>query len=126
MHASAAVVACALLAVLALFQLALALGVPWGGFAWGGQHEGKLPAGLRVGSALSIILYALIALVLLDRSGLLNVLPDGFTGPGAWVLFGYFALGTAMNAISRSRDERLVMTPLALALAICALLVALN
>ena len=126
MRASAAVVACALLTVLALFQLALALGAPWGRFAWGGQHEGTLPTGLRAGSALSIVLYALISLVLLDRSGLVDVLPDAITHPGTWVLFGYFMLGMALNVISRSRDERLVMTPLALALAICALLVALR
>jgi hypothetical protein len=33
----AAVVACGLLAVLAIFQLCLVLGMPWGRFAWGGS-----------------------------------------------------------------------------------------
>lgn len=34
-----------------------------------------------------------------------------------WVLAEYFALGVLMNGISRSKPERLVMTPTALALA---------
>lgn len=40
------------------------------------------------------------------------------------VLVGYFAPGTALNAISRSRPERLVMTPLCVLLTACALVVA--
>ena len=124
MHASAAVVACVLLTALGVFQLALVLGAPWGRFAWGGQHERVLPAGLRVGSAVSILLYVLFALVLLDRGGLVDVVPDAVSRVAAWVLLAYFLLGVVMNSISRSRDERLAMTPTALALAICTALVA--
>ncbi|WP_100813256.1 hypothetical protein [Microbacterium lacus] len=44
---------------LAAFQLALALGAPWGHFAWGGQHR-VLPTGVRIGSVvLGIILNAI-------------------------------------------------------------------
>ena len=39
---------------------------------------------------------------------------------------GYFALGVPLNAISRSRPERLVMTPVVLLLALCCLVVALG
>jgi hypothetical protein len=38
----------------------------------------------------------------------------------------YFALGIALNAISRSRPERLVMTPVVLLLAVSCLLIALG
>jgi hypothetical protein len=41
-----------------------------------------------------------------------------------WVLAGYFLLGAAMNAVSRSKPERIVMTPVALGLAACFLIVA--
>lgn len=122
----AVVVACALLTALAVFQLALALGAPWGRFAWGGQHERELPARLRVGSALTILAYAVFAVVLLDRADVVDLLPDNVSQIAAWVLFGYFTLGTVMNAISRSRQERLVMTPATLVLAVCTLLVALS
>jgi len=115
----------ALLAGLAVCQVLLAAGAPLGRLAWGGQHV-VLPTGLRVGSAVSVAVYAVLAVVLLDRADVVDVLPDGLVHVLTWVLTGYFALGTAMNAVSRSRPERLVMTPVALALAIVCLLLALG
>jgi hypothetical protein len=41
-----------------------------------------------------------------------------------WVLTAYFALGVLMNGISRSRPERLIMTPTALVLAALYLILA--
>ena len=49
-----------ILLALAIFQLALALGAPLGRFAWGGQHR-VLPVRLRIGSAIAIVIYAVIA-----------------------------------------------------------------
>ena len=43
-----------------------------------------------------------------------------------WVLTGYFALGVVLNAISRSRPERLVMTPVAVVLTVVCLRLALG
>lgn len=116
--------ACVVLAALAAFQLALALGAPWGRFAWGGQHERELPRPLRIGSAVSIALYALFAVLVLDRAGLVDVLPDAVSRVGTWVFVGYLALGVVMNGISRSRSERLVMTPTVVVLLVCAVVVA--
>jgi hypothetical protein len=125
-HTLAAVVPCVVLAVLVVSQLALALGAPLGRFAWGGQHKRELPAQLRIGSAVSIIVYALFGVVLLDRAGLADILPDTVSRVAAWVLFAYFGLGVVLNGISRSRPERLAMTPTTLVLAVCTLLVALG
>ena len=47
------VAATAGLAVVAAFQVALAAGAPWGRAAWGGQHQGRLPARLRIASAVA-------------------------------------------------------------------------
>ena len=44
-----------LMLLMGLFQVALALGAPWGALAWGGQHGGTLPAGYRWGSAFANI-----------------------------------------------------------------------
>jgi hypothetical protein len=55
LHQLAAIVACAVLAGLTVFQAALIAGAPLGRFAWGGQHD-VLPAKLRIGSAVSIAL----------------------------------------------------------------------
>ncbi len=120
-----AVLAVVALAGLAVFQAMLIAGQPLGRFAWGGQHT-VLPTGLRVGSAVSIALYAAFAVLILCAAGALTVLPAGFVDVAMWVLTGYFALGIALNAISRSRPERLVMTPVVLVLAAVCLVLALR
>jgi hypothetical protein len=112
-----ALVGVALLAALAVFQGLLVAGAPLGRFAWGGQHR-VLPTKLRIGSAVSIVLYALFALIILgsaeravDGTGV------GITDVGIWVLTAYFTVGIGMNAVSRSRPERMLMTPVVAVLA---------
>lgn len=123
---TAAAVFVAALVLLALFQFALASGAPRGRFAWGGQHPGTLPAAYRVASALSILVHGFIALLALDRTGIVDVFPEGFTQVASRIVFAYLALGVAVNVISRSKPERHVMTPVALVLAVLALLIALS
>ncbi|WP_353828125.1 hypothetical protein [Agromyces sp. SYSU T0242] len=122
---AAAIALTVILALLAVFQLALALGAPFGRFAWGGAHR-VLPARLRVGSLLSIVIYAVIAVLALDRVDLIDVVPDSVSAVGMWVVFGYFVIGIVMNAISRSTPERYTMTPVVALLALLSLLVALG
>ncbi|HEY9366545.1 MAG TPA: hypothetical protein VIP55_07930 [Agromyces sp.] len=121
----AAVALCVILAALAVFQLALALGAPIGRFAWGGQHR-VLPTRLRIGSAVSIVIYAVIAVLALDRAGAIDVVSDVVSAVGMWVVFAYFVLGIPMNAISRSTAERYTMTPIVTVLAVLSLLIALG
>lgn len=121
----AAVLVLALLAGLALFQALLAWGMPLGHFAWGGRHR-VLPQRLRIGSVFSIALYALFAAIVLDRVGLISIFPDAIRQWGVWVLAGYALLGVGMNLISRSRPERYTMTPLAAALCVLFVLVAMS
>jgi hypothetical protein len=78
---------------------------------------------LRIGSAVSVVLYAVMAAALIARA---TGREGAALGVIAWVLFGYFALGIAMNAGSRSRSERTAMTPACAVLAGCSLLVALG
>jgi len=121
-----AIFACALLAGLTVFQVALIAGAPLGRLAWGGQHR-VLPAKLRIGSALSIAVYALFAYAALAKAGfVLPLVSESFTSITVWVMTAYFALGVLMNGISRSKPERLVMTPTTLALAATYLVLALH
>jgi hypothetical protein len=122
---TAAVLVLVLLAALAVFQGLLVAGAPLGRFAWGGQHA-VLPAGFRIGSVVSIVLYGAIAVLILQVAGAISLLPDGFADVAIWVLTGYFVLGIAMNAISRSWPERLVMTPVVAILAVACLVLALG
>jgi hypothetical protein len=121
----AAIALCVILAILAVLQLALIFGAPIGRFAWGGQHR-VLPTKLRIGSAVSIVIYAIIGLLALDRAGLVDVVPDVVSTVAMWVVFAYFVLGIGMNAISRSKPERYTMAPVSLVLAVLSLLVALG
>lgn len=123
--AVAAVVVVVVLVALCAFQVGLAAGRPWGRLAWGGQHT-VLPTGLRVGSAVSILVYVLIGLVVADRADLVDVLPDGVARVGTWVVVAYLGAGVLMNLASRSRPERAVMTPVAAVLCAGALVVALT
>ena len=120
-----ALVGVALLAALAVFQGLLVAGAPLGRFAWGGQHV-VLPTNLRIGSVISIGLYALFAVLILQAAGSVAVLPERLVDVAIWVLAGFFATGIVMNAVSRSRPERLVMTPVVLLLAAICLVLALR
>ncbi len=121
METAAALIASIVLAALVVFQLALAAGAPWGELAWGGQHR-VLPTRLRVGSVISAGVYLGLGWVALSAAGLTTWDPPSVL---VWVVFGLLALGIVMNAASRSRRERLVMTPVVVVLAGCFLVLAL-
>lgn len=125
MSAIAAVAFTAVMVALAVFQLALIAGVPLGHFAWGGQDR-VLPAGKRLGSVVSIVLYALFAVVVLQRAGLIEWLPGIVADVGMWVIVAYSALGIVMNGISRSKPERYTMAPVCVVLTVLSLMVALG
>jgi len=123
----AAFFAVLILAGFAVFQILLALGRPLGRFAWGGQHPNVLPMQLRIASLVTVVLYASFAVIILNQAGLLELLArDGWAKTALWILTVYLFIGMLMNAISRSKSERMVMTPLTLVLAGLFLYVALN
>ncbi|MGC5221960.1 hypothetical protein ACPW96_05085 [Micromonospora sp. DT81.3] len=122
----AALIAVAILAALAALQLAVAFGAPLGHFVWGGKNR-VLPPKLRIASAFSIVIYAAIALVLLDRAGAIDIFPgEQVEAVATWFIFGYFTLGILANGVSRSKPERYTMTPTCALLASCTLLIALS
>jgi hypothetical protein len=123
MPATLALVACLILACLAILQLALIAGAPLGRFAWGGK-ERVLSPGRRAGSAVVIVLYAIFALVILQAADVIAVVSALVGQVAIWVLTAYFFVGFVMNALSRSPSERAVMTPVSLALAALCLIVA--
>ena len=100
---------------LSVFQILLAMGKPYGRYAWGGAHV-VLPRRLRIASALSVVLYAIFALIVLDAAGYVTIFASKIP---ILVLASYSTLGIVMNALSRSNKERAVMTPLVTVLALC-------
>jgi hypothetical protein len=109
-----------------VFQIALAAGAPLGHYAWGGQHR-VLPLRLRVGSVVSALTYVLMAYVVLARAELItSSLSDDVLRVAAWALAGYLLVGIPLNLASRSRPERLVMTPVVATLCVLTVVVALG
>lgn len=123
----AAIVAVVLLAVVGVFQIALALGVPLGHAAWGGRHEGVLPTRLRAASGVAgVVIYPLIGLFVLASASLITAEWMPGTGKaGMWVLTGLFTLGALANFASRSKLER-YWGPVSIAIAACCAIIAMR
>jgi hypothetical protein len=111
--------AAALFVSLAAFEIALAAGAPWGKAAWGGG-EANLNQGLRIASVVSAAVDVGFALVVARRGGhrLWAPLPQRWLPAAVWILAAYSALGTLLNAASRSPIERALMVPTSLSLAV--------
>jgi hypothetical protein len=113
-----------LLAALTVFQLLLIAGLPLGRFAWGGQHD-ILPPRLRIGSAISVVIYAIFVFVALERSGITDVIAAPLVEAIAmWVIAGYLALSVLPNLASKSPHEKRMMVPVSCGLAVIAILIA--
>jgi hypothetical protein len=119
----AALAAATGLAGTAVFQSLLALGVPWGRAAWGGGHD-QLPVALRVASVLSAGVLLIAAVVVLGRAGYWSG-PSAFLRWGTWALVGLLAFSALGNFASPSRWEKLLLGPVALAVSLLCLIVAL-
>mgnify|MGYP003407364177 FL=1 len=115
----------ALIAGLALFQLALAAGAPWGSLAMGGRYPGRFPPPMRVAALVQIAIYALMAIVVFVRAGML--LPD-WVEPSriaVWAVVGLSAMAVVLNLITPSKWERRLWAPVAILMLATSLRVAL-
>ena len=119
----AEIVLVGMLWVLVAFQIALAFGAPLGEAAWGGKHKNVLPKNLRIGSLFAAVSLLFMSLVVLSASGSLNIYPEAFTTAVLWVMTIYFAIGVVMNAISRSKIERIWAPYSAVLCILCLMLV---
>jgi hypothetical protein len=122
----AAIVFCVAIAGVVAFQVALALGAPWGAYAMGGAAPGRFPAPLRVLAAIQAVLLVGLGLVVVARAGL--AIPDlaGAAGTLIWLVVGVSILAVLLNAASRSAGERRIWVPVALVLFGSSLVVALT
>jgi hypothetical protein len=113
--------------IVSLFQIALALGAPWGAYAYGGERTGKLPVGFRVNSVVAAIVMAAISGHYLAQLGVFTPLLDAAGNSVVnWVLVGFTLLGAIANNITRSKKERAVWAIPTLLMFVAAVIVALN
>ena len=109
---------------IAAYQLALALGAPFGGAAWGGTHPGTLPPGFA--SAVGALLWGPRGSDVLQRVELSSILPFArtFVRRATWVLVVLSFMSAVANFASQSAAERFILAPVALALGVLRLIVA--
>ena len=103
----------AIFAAIAAFQLALAVGAPWGRAAWGGSNLGVLPAGLRMASVGSAAVNLTLAAVATGRLARHH-------RRGAIIgLIAFSAAGFVSNLATRSPIERAIWAPVTAVLLVC-------
>ena len=115
-----------LTAIGALFQLALALGAPWGEYTLGGRFPGKLPPKIRVAALAQILVMILFALIVLVRAGLIFSQLYAVSRVAIWFVVGFFVLGSLANLSTPSKRERLVWGPVNVLLLMMAIVIALG
>ncbi|MGZ6623878.1 MAG: hypothetical protein ACXVHD_30230 [Solirubrobacteraceae bacterium] len=105
---------------LMLYQAVVAAGAPLGEAAWGGSHS-ELTTAERIGSAMSVVFYALAILVVRGRAA---GKAERRYRWGTWALAAVMGLAALMNVASDSHWENYLLAPLALALAAACAVVA--
>jgi uncharacterized membrane protein len=115
-----------LIALVSAFQLALALGAPWGRYAMGGAYPGVFPPAMRVAAVVQIVVLAGAALVVLSRAGVALPAWRPASRRLVWAVVGLMAVSLVLNLITPSGPERLIWAPVALGLVLSALRVALS
>lgn len=107
------------------FQVALALGAPWGAYAMGGAFPGQFPPALRVAAIVQAAILVGLAIVVLSRAGLL--LAGRFRASRwlIWLVVVFSALSLVLNLITPSAGERAIWAPVAFLLLVSSVTVAL-
>jgi hypothetical protein len=119
----AAIIAVVLFTGMIVFQLLLVLGLPFGHLAYGGKYE-KLPSKMKIVSLVGIVIFIFAILSVLERAGIIIIFNNPmFVTVFVWIIAIYLVFNTLMNAISKSKWEKLIMTPISLTLAICCFIV---
>jgi glutaminase len=95
--------------IVAIFQIALALGAPLGEYAYGGARVGKLPLGFRINSVVAVLAMLAISGHYLAQLGVFEpILDPAGNSVVNWVLVVFFVLSALANNATRSKKERML------------------
>ena len=95
--------------IVAVFQIALALGAPLGEYAYGGARVGKLPLGFRINSVVAVFVMLAISGHYLAQLGVFEpILDPAGNSVVNWVLVGFTGLSALANNATRSKKEWMV------------------
>ena len=108
------------------FQLALALGAPWGSYAMGGTFSGTYPPSMRAAAVVLAALLVVVALVVMARAGVALRSWARFARWAAWVVVVMSVLALVLNVITPSGGERAIWAPVSAVLLACSIIVAVS
>ncbi|MCM3443078.1 hypothetical protein [Metabacillus halosaccharovorans] len=92
----------------------------------GGKYK-VMPKQMRIACIISVPIKLITIIFILQVGHVISIsLIDPFANGVCYFFTFYLFLTTVMNAFSKSRKEKLVMTPLSFITAICFLITALN
>jgi cytochrome bd-type quinol oxidase subunit 2 len=124
--ALAAKVFLALTCLVVAFQLALAAGAPWGELTMGGAVRGQMPPRMRAIALGSAVLLTGFGAIVAARAHLAFPRWRRTSRWLVWVVAAYSIVGVVLNALTPSPRERALWLPVAVVLAVCAVIVALG
>ena len=107
----AAIIYAVISSVVVAFQIALAVGAPWGEYAMGGAVPGQFPPALRIAALIQAALIAGMAMVVLARAGL--ILPGWWRASRwlIWIVVAFLGFDLLLNLITPSAGERAIWAP---------------
>ncbi|GGO08334.1 hypothetical protein [Saccharibacillus kuerlensis] len=100
-----------LIAVVVIFQAALALGAPWGEYAMGGKFPGKYPLQMRIACLVQIVILIGVGLIVLSRADQVLTGWSAFADKAIWFAVAFSVVATIMNLMTRSVWERRIWAP---------------
>ena len=108
------------------FQLALALGAPWGEYAMGGRYPGVFPPMMRLLAVGQAVILGLLAFLVLSRAGL--IVPEATTEQPNVIWIAVLVSGASLwaNLNSKSVKEKRTWVPVAAVMVISSAVVALT
>ena len=114
------------IAVVATFQLALAVGVPWGGVAMAGKFPGQFPPLMRAVAFVQTFALIFLGAMVWTRAGI--IFPQWYfeSEKFIWGVVAFGILGFIMNLITPIKWERIIWAPVAAILLISSMIVAMS
>ncbi|MBH1940943.1 hypothetical protein I5677_08575 [Mobilitalea sibirica] len=114
-----AVLGASIFGIATIIYILLALGLPLGEFAWGGKYK-VLPTNFRIICAVSVVVQLFAIMIILQTGGIIPlVFTKKVTTMICFFFAAYLSLNSIMNALSNSKKERYIVTPLSVTSAIC-------
>jgi len=111
--------------IIVLFQMGLALGMPWGEYAMGGYFPGRFPWKLRLLAIVQGILLVIFAFIVMDKADLFRFKYVSIPAIAIWIVVAFSILTSILNFIAQSKKEKKIWLPASLLLLVTSLIVAL-